>query len=305
MNRDIGSTWNSEWGAVGVLGRVFRGGRHIVLAGAERGMFASEDGGVHWHTVATGEEQRAVTSLSGPPFSGCFYAGSENGVWRLDESSDSWSRLLKANVHAIVVAGTGLEGDCLIAGTEHDGVIRSEDGGHTWRSATAGMLDSTVLALASSPPDAPERFVLAGTPSSVYVSRNDGKAWRTATLPDERNEVSVQCLAVSPEWNGDAVAFAGTEDAGLMQSTDRGLTWQSVAHFGDRSVTAIAHAFSRRWIVSAGREIDISHDAGKSWRRLAESTQDVWSLLVDEASADSAVLAGLTNDGVARFALDE
>jgi photosystem II stability/assembly factor-like uncharacterized protein len=204
--------------------------------------------------------------------------------------------VLASQVHG-VLAFPGEEGDLVIAGTELDGIVRSEDGGRTWASATAGLLDTTVLALVASPPGERDWVLLAGAESGIYVSRNDGKAWRFASLPFD--DVAVQCLAAATDWSTERLAFAGTEDSGLLRSVDGGITWSSVPHFGTNGITAIAVTHSAI-AVASGREISVSPGDGESWRDLATANVDVWSLAV----LDQDLTAGLANGGIQRFQIE-
>jgi photosystem II stability/assembly factor-like uncharacterized protein len=298
-----GTGWSVELCAAGVLTRSILDSRPVVLAGTESGVFVSDDGGASWSPFPGGDGPRAVTSLS-TCSTGALYAGSATGVWRFDDGNTAWRGILDTHVHAVAVLGTGPDGDTLIAGMERDGAVRSEDGGRTWRSATAGLLDATVLTLAVSPPDVGDRVVLAGTPSGIYVSRNDGKAWRYAALPGARDDVAVQCLAVAPDWSAERVAFAGTEDAGLLRSIDGGMTWEPVSQFVNRAITAVAYAPRSRVVVASGPDLAITGDGGESWHVLADASDDIWSLLVIDNGNDCLVLAGLASGGVARYRLD-
>lgn len=110
----------------------------------------------------------------------------------------------------------------VIAGTEHDGLLRSADGGRRWRLENFGLSGYTVLALATAPDWRSRENVFAATDEGIYRSSNGGRAWQRA----QGCETGAQALAVSPQFAVDQTLYAGSEEQGLYRSTDAGRTWQ-------------------------------------------------------------------------------
>jgi len=119
------------------------------------------------------------------------------------------------------------------AGTQGNGVLRSDDGGKTWRAAgPAGRIVKS-LAVSRTKPG----VVYAGTkPALVFVSRDGGQTWeelagfrrifsrRFWLSPAEKPFTAyVQALALSPMEPG--VAPAGIEAGAVVRSSDGGRTW--------------------------------------------------------------------------------
>ncbi len=96
------------------------------------------------------------------------------------------------------------------------GIYKSVDGGRTWRWASSGLDDPTVLALTP----AASGVLYAGTDSGVFVSRDGGASWRR---PGEGlAERNVRSLLA---WPGPPPALYAATDQGILRSTDGGATW--------------------------------------------------------------------------------
>lgn len=301
LESPIDRTFGWQGGTVGSLsGGIDRDGRAFLLAGAESGVYTSNDGGDRWQTVAPVESVRAIAALA--VTIDAWYAGGWTGLFALEPEGGIWRPLLRTPVHAVVAWGAG-DRRVLLAGTELDGVLRSEDGGQSWQSATAGLLDTNVLALAASPARGGKRVVLAGTDGGVYVSRNDGKAWRFASLPHE--EVAVQCLAISPDRATNRLAFAGTEGDGLLKSLDGGMSWTETPFFASRGISAIAHtpasASAPLIAVAVERTIAISDDGGETWTPFHETADTIWSLQFIEGAQAWTLMVGQAAAGLLRL----
>src|SRR5947208_2484829 len=94
-------------------------------------------------------------------------------AWRTADESWEVAYLWQEQVVRCLVADPATPGT-VYAGTERDGVWRSDDGGRTW--AFAGLAGETVRSLAVSA--AAPGTVYAGTlPAQVFVSRDGGATW--------------------------------------------------------------------------------------------------------------------------------
>jgi photosystem II stability/assembly factor-like uncharacterized protein len=143
------------------------------------------------------------------------------------------------------------------AGTQGAGVLRSDDGGQTWRSS--GLAGHVVKSLAVSrvAPDT----VYAGTkPALVYVSHDGGTTWRELAgfrrirsrrlwfSPAEPPFTAyVQALALSPSDPG--VIIAGIEFGAVVRSTDGGKTWSGHRRGALRDCHSLtAHLTHHGWV---------------------------------------------------------
>lgn len=191
------------------------------------------------------------------------------------------------------VAETLLEGEdvrCLavdplsrgtvFAGTQGNGVLRSDDAGKTWQPS--GLAGEAVKALAASPT---ERGVLyAGTkPARLYVSRDTGETWTELSSfrripwrwlwlsPAEKPFIGyVQAIALSPT---DPQRLAvGIEAGATVLSRDQGKTWTRHRKGALRDChSLIFHSSNGNWLYEGGGSGGgnaFSRDAGRSWTTL-------------------------------------
>lgn len=161
------------------------------------------------------------------------------------------------------------------AGTQGDGVLRSEDRGRTWQPA--GLEGQIVKSIAASPVES--GVVYAGTkPPAIFVSHDSGRHW--AELESFRGmrrwwwftpaeppftQPYVQGLALSP--TDPDVILAGIEYGNLLRSADGGRTWtghQKGALHDCHSLTF--HPTNGDWAYQGGGEgAAYSRDAGITW----------------------------------------
>ena len=173
----------------------------------------------------------------------------------------------------------------VLAGTDADGLLRSEDDGATWTSANPGLLDPTVLCLASTPGSTS----FAGTPTGMYRSGNAGRSWREVELPC--GSVGVECLAASDE-----LVLAGTDAAGAFASRDEGRSWSRVAGLAASAVTALSIGGGHGLLaVGSPDGVHVSRDGGATWHI------DPIGTVLSLAWLPDCLLAGVAGDGVLRL----
>jgi len=274
-----------------------------VFAATSAGVFRSADDGRTWTATSVADVVPFNETVApSPDFARdrTLFAGGRTGLYRSVDEGATWLRVLAGGRISSLALAPGV----LFAGTEQDGVLRSEDRGRTWTSANPGLLDLSVLALALSPAFGRDGIGFAATPSALYRTRNGGKSWRAVEL--DGDEPGVQCLALSPGFAEDRLVLAGTESDGLFRSDDAGGRWEPVAGLGGRSVTALAFSSGSTagQTIAAATDLGIflSADGGRSWRISAADLGPVLTLVFVPHGAAESLLAGLHRDGVARAA---
>jgi photosystem II stability/assembly factor-like uncharacterized protein len=168
------------------------------------------------------------------------------------------------------------------AGTQGEGMLRSEDGGQTWQAC--GLQGKIVKSIAVSPRHADT--VYAGLkPASMVVSHDGGLTWEELTgfrripwrwlwfSPAEKpGQAYIQAIAVSP---GDPdVILAGIEFGAVVRSSDGGLTWSGHRRGALRDCHDLKfHASNGDWAYEAGGTgggASLSRDGGKTWRKMKQ-----------------------------------
>jgi photosystem II stability/assembly factor-like uncharacterized protein len=167
------------------------GDDRTILAGTTEGIFYSEDGGQTWRQGNGGLTIGHIRSLAAHPATpGLAYAGTEPAaVFRTASGGARWEELravrelpgahgwyLPYSPEAGCVRSFALAGDRIWAAVEVGGVIRSDDGGRTWRIFGNGVHED-VHWVAVHPNDADVLF--AATGGGLYRTRDGGQTWDT------------------------------------------------------------------------------------------------------------------------------
>lgn len=189
------------------------------------------------------------------------------------------------------------------------GLLRSDDGGITWRSTYDALnlhAPLVTTAVTVSPAFDSDHSVFAGVPGGILRSLNGGESWYFAELPSPPPMISA--LAASPDFSKDGTLLAGTVEDGIYCSVDRGARW-SAWNFGllDLSVlcVAISPNFAEDETVLVGTDCGIFHstNGGRAWREVAFPTEfaPVLSLALSPAYVqDGTVWAGTESCGLFR-----
>jgi hypothetical protein len=190
-----------------------------------------------------------------------------------------WSveTLLSSN-KASCLASDPTNKNVVYAGTNGEGVFRSEDRGQSW--APLGLEGQIVKSLAVSPHD-PDVIYAGLKPASVTLSRDGGQSWTEqesfqrirgrrfwfspAEPPDKRPYV--QAITISPT-NPDVV-LAGIEFGAVVRSDDGGQTWSNHLKGTVRDCHDLKfHVTNGDWAYEAGGGgAALGRESGSRWRK--------------------------------------
>ncbi|MDX1992904.1 MAG: hypothetical protein SF029_10960 [bacterium] len=192
-------------------------------------------------------------------------------------ANDQWSvEFLLEGTKVCCLAVDPHNQNVVYAGTQGNGILRSEDRGKTWQPV--GMKDHVVKAIAVSPVE-PGLMVAGTRPASVFISRDGGQSWMESVSfqktrrwfwfspADKPFTAYVQGIALSPA-NPD-VMVVGVEFGSVVRSTDGGKTWQDHRKGALRDCHSLKfHATNGDWAYEAGGTgagAAFSRDAGNTW----------------------------------------
>lgn len=257
------------------------------------GIWRTDDAGGHW-TLLPATAGLAVWSLV--LVRDRMFAGTSNGVYRSTDNGVTWTRISpveNADLRAAVsLAADVADPDFLLVGTTHL-PWRTLDGGRTWHSAHAGMIDdSDVFSLVLD--EQSRAVVYASACSGAYRSGNRGLTWQR--LPTPRGTFRTYVVAMHPTLDG--VVFAAT-NAGVLRSADSGRTWQTVSN---ERVRSIAIDGARAIYFAAESDgILVSTDGGVTLRATNRGiTNRNWTALARGGARLYATSAGETGGGLFR-----
>ena len=216
-----------------------------------------------------------------------FLAVTGRGLSRASCSNGQWKvefRLNDQDLDIRCLAADPAHPQIVYAGTQGQGVMRSDDGGFSWQPA--GLAGLIIKSLAvngisghiNNEPGA----VFAGTksPASIFKSVDSGKNW--IELESFRRIRSrwfwfspaeppftayVQGIALAPD--NPNLIVAGIEAGAVVRSEDGGNTWSDHRPGAQRDCHSITfHCQQGNWAYEAGGGGPaVSRDGGKTWRQ--------------------------------------
>jgi len=242
-------------------------------------VFRSADEGRSWETVSADLTRADATKMgrAGGPITydssgadyygtimafaesplqrGVFWAGSDDGLVHLSrDNGATWTNVTPlelpawANVNTVEPSPFDARGAYLAVSNQKQDdfrplIYRTQDGGATWTPITAGIPDDEFCRVVRADPARPG-LLYAGTEAGVWVSLDDGVAWRpfSQNLP----AVTVYDLAVK---NGDLIA--ATHGRGLWVLDDLSPLYTLTAD----ALAAPAHLFPPRPTVRVTRAV--------------------------------------------------
>jgi len=222
---DQGATWTelpnlrsqlSESSAIGELYATVEGGVSTFYASTRfDGVFRSQDRGATWTKLDAGLVGEARRVREVVYWRNVLYAGTHDGVYRLDAASNTWVRSSGFPV-GIIVFSMATHGDQLYAGTGV-GISYSNDG-ETWTSAAGFPIAITYDVTDTG------RNVVAATEVGLYVGSES--TWAGSLVNGAPYANVVYSLANAPQ--APRAIFAGTEVDWVLRSDDEGVNFYTV-----------------------------------------------------------------------------
>jgi hypothetical protein len=177
------------------------------------------------------------------------------------------------------LASNPANANVIYAGSQGEGVLRSEDFGDTWHPV--GLAGAFVKSLATSPHD-PDTIYAGTRPARMHVSRDGGGTWEELLgfrrIPnrwwwfspaDSTFQAYVMNIAISPT-NPD-VLLAGIELGAVVRSQDGGQTWSGHRKGALRDNHSLTfHQANGNWVYQAGGTgggASFSQDGGVTWHK--------------------------------------
>ena len=231
------------------------------------GFFKSTDGGHGWRESPElkNEALHSLTQSDANP--NVLITGTFNGIFRSDNSGDTWTQLPTYNtpglVHVESLAIDPRTATTIYAGTWYL-PYKSTDGGQSWKSIKNGIIDdSDIFAIDIDPRD--PNHIIASACSGIYESSNGGDGWaKVQGIPSQSRRT--RAIVQHPSIPG--LVFAGTTE-GFWRS-DRGGKADSwmVTTSRQLEINSIAVHPSRPQTVYIGTNnygVMVSNDGGKNF----------------------------------------
>ena len=152
----------------------------------------------------------------------------------------------------------------VFAGSEHNGVFRSSDGGLHWVSTDSHPSRKRIRAMAIDP----HGIVFAGTEGDgVFRSTDLGGSW----IPSNSGLTNTNIFGLAIDSNGVVLAGTGNSDGALFRSSDHGSTWMrsdnGMPNYSDvMSITVDSR--NRLFAANLGYGVFRSIDGGQTWHQM-------------------------------------
>jgi len=254
------------------------------LAAYEAGVFKTGDGGRTWSQLSSYPTGYAHSVLAHPNAPGVLFVGSEPAaIFRSDDGGETWNEcrgfqeVPEANQwsfhgdrlsHVRELRTAPGDPDIMFAGIEVGGVVRSGDGGQSWKQLP-GLHDDIHLVNISQA--SPSRIYVA-TAEAPYRSNDGGNNWEMINDGLERRYTLH--ISAAPH-DADVVLVAVSSNAGrsnpqLYRSADGGKHWNLIEAVGGGEDMVVAIDWdpiieNRVYAGTDGGKIYRSNDGGQQW----------------------------------------
>ncbi|HEX7957362.1 MAG TPA: YCF48-related protein [Pyrinomonadaceae bacterium] len=283
----------------------------ILLAGTNRGVWRSADGGERWEQLNTSATPGLINVESlavDPRDSDVIYAGTWYLPYKTTDGGQTWN-----------ITKTGIIDDSDIFAIEIDdsnpdhviasacsGIYETRNAGGNWKKVNGIPSQSRRTRSILQNPGRPST-IYAGTTEGFWMSTNGGADWKVTT---NRQSFEVNAIAVHPS-NPDVV-YIGTNNFGVMVSRDGGRNFapSNGGYSGRRAYTVVPDREKPGRVyattsntATGGGYFYVSNDSGQTWQLSARNMPRnliAYSILQD--ARDGQVIYLGTNYGLYRSA---
>lgn len=274
----------------------------IFYAGTLEGVFASADGGLHWHLIspAKSQEIHEIESLAIDPTNAqVVYAGTWHLPWKTTDGGKTWQNIKNgviedSDVFSILVDPTAPR---TVYASACSGIYKSESAGQLFHKVQGIPSSARRTRVLMMDPNAHET-VYAGTTEGLYKTTNGGRTFKAMTGDD----VIVNDVFVDP--TDSQTVLIAADRAGVLISHDGGQSFRAANDgLSARKVEALLADTEHPDHLVAGVVNDKNYggvfesfNGGQSWQQLQQGLDgaDVYSL---SRSAEGTLVAG-TNHGI-------
>lgn len=220
-------------------------------AGTVSGLFRQAAGEDRWQSVTKGlPEPASIQALTPHPGRrDVIFAGTQDGVYRSDDRGASWQRTdFPRDLQVWSITVHPRDGRVVYAGTSPVGVLRSEDGGQTWkRLPNAAQPERIKMAFACR---VMRIAVVPGEPDELYAGLEVAGAMRSLDGGEHWSDCSADLVALAERPNLKSRIQSDSEAEGML----------------DAHALAVSDAAPGSVFLAVRMGMFQSDDKGKSWR---------------------------------------
>jgi photosystem II stability/assembly factor-like uncharacterized protein len=224
-----------------------------VYASACSGLYRSTNRGTLWKRLKPLPDRfgvRARIVALDPVNPRRAYAGTTEGLFASDDDGASWRRLTSPYLTVNAVQIDPQDNRRILAGTDDAGVIRSVDGGRTWRESNAGFVQRQISRVLADPARSGRFFtglLSDGRAGGFYEYEQTGARWEQVTSDLMKKVPEVLSFLELPEERG---RLAGTA-SGLYWQPAVKAPWQKLSGAAGLMIHDLALDSTGAWVVAA------------------------------------------------------
>ncbi len=232
---------------------------------------------------------------------GTVYAAREKGgLWLSSDQGKTWEMKENGEFKCMIIKNDGT----IFAGQKEDGIIRSTNGGASFKDANDGIDDNIqglkpVLAMAA---DSNGNIWAAVKAGGLYKSNNNGNSW-TRVNADLFNEFkTIQTIAIGR----DGKIFLGLYNNGIYTSEDDGESWEYFELNENQVLNSVIslcaykpHELLNYCIAGTNHNgVFLSTDNGKNWEQIPDEELKSVFAYRSFLPADTILFAGTHKGGL-------
>jgi photosystem II stability/assembly factor-like uncharacterized protein len=172
------------------------------------------------------------------------------------------------------------------------GIVKSEDGGRTWRPVNNGLNNTHIALVAPHPTDPATLYAVPADGGSMFKSTNYGDNWTQL----ENNDLNYKVGNLVVDLNHPDTIYQLTSNARALRSDDGGATWSATwPDLRFSSISALATTPFTPTVLYANKSglgLFRSDDGGESWRLLSEAEIDTTYALAVHPDNPDFILSG-------------
>jgi photosystem II stability/assembly factor-like uncharacterized protein len=237
------------------------------------GIYKTTDGGSTWSHSSVGIKGPFIEAVAVDPSdpntvyaassgsSDCFGGG--QGVYRSSDGGGTWKLVEpKQYIYGLAIDPSDPATVYAVTGS---GMIKTADGGSSWRQLQIPFAHASVTALVVEPGAVRTVFAAACCYKGRGIYRSDdlGAHWSPADSGLTDKDVYAMALASS----GPQILYAGT-DTGLFRSQDGGASWDFTVSLIATCITGLAESTTGTLYAGSYGQVFRSGDGGATWSKL-------------------------------------
>ncbi|MCS4538758.1 MAG: YCF48-related protein [Thaumarchaeota archaeon] len=181
-------------------------------------------------------------------------------------------------------------------------VVKSVDGGNTWRTIEQGLTSSDIHAIAIARND-PNMLYVWVVDNGLFRSKNGGASWeRINDGPPNSNVLALASVNISTGMGG-IYLYAGTS-GGLYRSADCFCGWSKVSNlFDSKTIFSLAVSPTNPSIMFTSTSAGVyrSDDEGANWKKVGNGLEGVDAIALTFDVSDPSYIYAVNNIGVVYY----